>query len=322
MRMIGKNKKILVTGSSGFIGTNLVNHLLTAGLEVTGIDIIKPQYVIEDEHFQFYNYDLASKFPTIEENIDIVFHLAAYANPNLCKKNPDIAFRNNVQVTYNVLQLANKKNVENVIFTSSAQLYGNYPKYFPINESHPTYVTDNVYSITKKLCEDICNTFIQNEGLNVNIVRLFNIFGPFQSFDYLIPTIIKQAIEKNLIELWSKKPIKDFLYIDDLIEALICISGSKKSDLYNIGSGDEFKIKDIAEFIASKFNSDVKFLDRDVSGPLHLQCDNSKLKREFNWVPNISVFEGIKNTIDWNVQHIKKKLFMKNKIVSYTSFNV
>jgi nucleoside-diphosphate-sugar epimerase len=119
-------------------------------------------------------------------------------------------------------------------------LYGKNPKYLPIDENHPIDVADNVYSVTKKLGEDLCHIFSNTGKLHAIVVRLFNTFGPRQSNDYLIPTIISQAMTKRVIELWSEKPRRDFNYVSNTVDGILMAAekgASGKS--YNIGSGQE-----------------------------------------------------------------------------------
>jgi nucleoside-diphosphate-sugar epimerase len=287
-----------VTGSSGFIASHLISTLLDKKANVIGIDIKSPKkYQYSKKSFKYIRGNICEKLPTIKD-IDVIFHLAATASPNYCQEHPDEAFKVNVQGVFNMLEYAKQHKIPKFIFTSSAQLYGTNPKYLPIDETHPIVPTQNVYTVTKKLGEDLCNVY-SSKKLSVTILRLFNVFGPEQDFDYFIPTIIKQSIEKKYVELWSEKPTRDWNYVQNTVDALLAAGLSKKSDLFNVGSGIEIKTGKVARFIASKFNAKVKFQNIKVSGSLRLQCNSNKIKRILKWEPKISFDEGLLKTTDW-----------------------
>lgn len=297
--MSWRGKTVLVTGSSGFIGSHLTDRLALEQADVIGFDIVPPKYASERHNVKHIILDITSGLCTISRKIDVIFHLAAYAVPNLCETNPSEAFKVNVQGTYNMLRFASRNKIPKFVFTSSALLYGRIPIYLPIDEKHPTIPTDNTYCITKKLGEDLCSAFQSNTDLSVTILRLFNTFGPRQDPDYLIPTIIHQAITKKSIELWSDKPTRDFNYIDNTVDALLTVGSSAIGGLYNVGSGKEVKISEITYHIASRLGAQVRFLNKDVIGPLRLCCDNSKICDTFGWKPKTSFSEGIDKTLTW-----------------------
>jgi len=297
--MSWNGKSVLVTGSSGFIGSHLVKKLVSLGAKVIAIDIATPKITILDPNLEIINFDITSGKLPVKGKIDTVFHLAAYAIPNACENKPSKAFSVNVEGLFNVLKFAEEEKIEKFVFNSSAYLYGNNPRYLPIDEKHPINSIQNVYSITKKLGEDLCMTFKEHSKMSITILRLFNTFGPLQDFDYLIPTIINQAIRKGVIELWSDKPSKDFNYVENTVDALVKAGESSFDGIFNVGSGEENKVKDIANYIASEFDADVKFLDKEVLGSLHLICDYSKIKAQLGWEPRIGFREGLMKTVDW-----------------------
>lgn len=194
MNWTGKN--VLVTGASGFIGTHLIRTLLRENAKVFAVDTL-PYLSTNKDKVIFEQVDLADNPPSFKDEIKTIFHLAAYAVPKNCEENPGEAFRANVQGTFNILKFATQQNSSKFVFTSSALLYGRNPKYLPINEDHPIEPTENVYCMTKKLGEDLCHSFARKRDLSITILRLFNTFGPGQNGDYIIPTIIYQAMRKK-----------------------------------------------------------------------------------------------------------------------------
>lgn len=297
-----KGKDILVTGGAGFIGSHLCEALIARDCNVTVVDN-RPQTAVhlpKDHRMNVIEADVSSDMGNVKGSFDCIFHLAAYAVPTMCEKNPDEAFRTNVRGTYEVLKYASTSGSRKVVFTSSALLYGRQPSYLPIDEKHPVDGTDNVYSITKKLGEDICRAFRNSNHLSIAILRLFNTFGPRQTCDYLIPTIIAQAKENKVVELWSDKPTKDFNYVTNTVDALLAVAESTVTpDVLNVGSGEEINIATIAQMIAVKFGAEVRFLNREVLGALRSKCDYGLMSETFNWKPRVSFTEGLDMTIKY-----------------------
>jgi len=293
-----KNKNALVTGGSGFIGSHLVDRLLELGANVTILDAVPPK---TKEQAQALVCDISKKENIkIDSNVDFIFHLAALAYPKACNENPSLAFNINVSGTMNMLSLAVEKEVKKFVFPSSAQLYGRYPKYLPVDEKHPIEYEGNFYNITKKFGEDLCRSFYEIHGLPVTFFRLFNSFGPRQSREYLIPTIIHQALEKKVIELWNEKPTRDFTFVTDTVNAFIRAAESTYcGGPINIGSGTETQVGDIARQIASTLGAEIKFMNKEVIGSMRMCCDRGNAKKILGWEPEISFKEGLNRAISF-----------------------
>jgi len=305
-----ENKNVIITGGAGFIGSHLADVLVENGANVTAVDLISQFGSTNINHLkdviEIADVDITNEkdLEKINGDVDFVFHLAAYAVPTLCDKNPDIAFKINVQGTFNVMRFAIKKNVEKFVFPSSALLYGRYPQYLPIDERHPIEFSGNIYNATKKIDEDLCNHFHEKHNLPVVFFRLFNAFGPRQSLDYFIPTVIAQAIKTKEIELWSDKPTRDFTFVRDTANAFVKAAESRYiGGPINIGSGREVKTGDIARQIADSFGAKIKFLNKEVTGSMRLQCDNTKAREILGWKPEIPFEEGLDRTIEWFKQN-------------------
>lgn len=293
---------MLVTGAGGFIGSHLVESLVEGGADVLAMD-----------RFSMCGYNNLQRVKNsvsildadicdgikIDAKFDCIFHLAALASPVVCEKNPKDAFRINVHGTYETLSFALKSESKRVLFPSSALLYGKTPRRIPIDESHPVYAVDNVYSITKKLGEEMCKAFHDTGKLEVVVVRLFNTFGPRQKEDYLLPTIILQAMNNKVIELWSDKPTRNFNYVSNTVQGILIASEKGQSGrIYNIGSEEEIRIGELAQKIAKEFGAEVKFLNKETVGSSRLSCDRT-LMGTLGWKPRVSFFEGLELTINW-----------------------
>ncbi len=309
-----EGSKILITGGAGFLGSHLADTLLSFGADVVVADLpsmsTKNISHIADE-IKFIPCDISSlnDLNRLPEEVDYVFHMAAIANQIVCENNYELGFRTNVQGTFNMLNYALKKDVKKFIFPSAASLYGKYPKYVPIDENHPVDPTDSVYLTTKRFGEILCDMFYQKHALPVLYFRLFNTFGERQGKEYLFTTIISQAINNGYVDLWNDKPVRDFTYVKDIIDAFVCGLQTKFcGGPINLGSGKEISIGELAERIVNTLkekgvDSEIKFLNKEVIGPMRLLCDNTKAQRLLKWTPKTPLQEGINNTVSWYIEN-------------------
>jgi nucleoside-diphosphate-sugar epimerase len=311
MKTFWKDKKVMITGGLGFIGSHLAEKLLKFDADVTIIDLpgvsTKNVESVEDKlNIIYCDVSDIKEVKKINEKFDTIFHLAASASPSFCEKNQEIAFRNNVIGTFNMLKYSFDNKVKKFIFPSSAQLYDS-PKYLPIDEKHSVEFLDNYYTLTKKMGEDLCNIFNKKYGLPIIFLRLFNTFGPRQSSDYFMPTLILQGLNKKVVELWNDKPTRDFVFVDDTVRALMMAAESNFcGGPINIGTGRETKVGDIANQVAEKLNVKINFLNKEVVGAPRLCCNNSLAKEILKWEPKTSLEDGIKITIKWYEDNLNK----------------
>ena len=299
-----KEKRVLVTGGAGFIGSHLVDRLIELGSSVTVLDKITEENSNNVRHHK-------GKISLIDSDIaelgkehgafDYVFHLAALIVPALCDKKPKEAFETNVTGTFNVLKFAVDNGIKKVVFPSTALVYGK--KYLPVDENHPLELR-GVYSITKKLGEDLCEIYINDYGLKIAYIRLFNVYGPRQPQNFFLPTVISQALKDKHIEIWTDKTTRDFIFVSDVVNAFlkVCESDFVGGPL-NIGSGKETKVIDIVRKVAEKFNATIKVLDNAPPGIMRLQCNNDKARKLLNWEPKVEFDKGLELTIEWYKQN-------------------
>ncbi len=303
-----EGKKVLITGGTGFIGSHLVEALLDKGADITIVHKNKENRQRNLRHVEnkihFITHDISNS-AIVEKlsgfDFDYIFHLAATSSVHISEKLPDLAFGTNVFGTFNILKAATKmKNLKKIIFPSSAILYGKVPQYIPIDEKHPVHLTENVYNLTKGIGEHMFENFHKSHGLPILIFRFFNVFGPRQTTDFLIPSVIHQAINKKYIELWNDKPVRDFIFVSDVVVALI--KGAESDFIggpINIGSGKEINIGELSRQIAEKLNAEVKFLNLDVVGSSRLCCNNKFARSIIGWQPEVDFQEGLQKTIEW-----------------------
>jgi nucleoside-diphosphate-sugar epimerase len=302
------NESVVVTGAAGFLGSHLCQTLASNGARVVALDNVETGSSANLESLnggiQIISCDITKKddLQSYIRDSQTVFHLAAIASPRACKANFDLAFDVNVVGTKNILSAC--ENGQRVIFMSSASVYGE-PAYVPIDEDHPLDGKDP-YAATKIMAENLCRNYYQSYGVSVIIVRNFNAFGPRQSPEYIVPTLITQALNDNRIEIWSVKPTRDLMYVDNTIEALLRIAGSDElgGQVVNVGSGEEIQIGVLAEKVAQICGGvPLVDLNKDVIGSPRLVCDNAKLKETTGWKITVAFEEGLQRTTDWFRKH-------------------
>jgi nucleoside-diphosphate-sugar epimerase len=305
------NSKVVVTGGAGFLGSHLCQALVERGAKVTVVDDFSfsaaGNLAAISDDIQLVHHQLGGPSDSLEltEGWDVLFHLAAVADPRKCKEDFDLAFQTNVVGTKNILASCN--NNGRVIFLSTASVYGE-PEYVPIDEQHPLKGNDP-YAITKIMGEGLCKHYYENAGVPVTIVRNFNTFGPRQSRAYLIPTLIYQALTSEVVELWNPDPVRDFAYVSNTVDALLAIADTEKTLglTINVGGGEGIRAGDLAEKIGAMFQVPVVDLKKQVGGSAKLICDNSKLKTITGWSPTVTLEEGLSETIAyWRKQAEKE----------------
>ena len=318
------NKKILVTGADGFIGSHLTEMLVKQGAKVKAlsyynsfnywgwleaIDCLNEIEVISgdvrDPHF----------CKEITKDIDVIFHLAALIAIPYSYVAPDSYVDTNVKGTLNICQAAKENGCERVIHTSTSEVYGT-AQYVPIDEKHPLQ-PQSPYSATKIGADAMAMSFHSAFGLPVTTARPFNTYGPRQSARAVIPTIIGQiAAGKKQIKLGDLTPTRDFNYVLDTCRGFIALAECDKTigEVINIGSGVEISVGDTLDLIKKIMNSDVEFITDEQrlrpkrSEVFRLCCDNTKIHELTGFEPKYSIREGLEKTIAWftNPDNLRK----------------
>lgn len=280
-----KDKKIVVTGSSGMIGSNLTRKLKEEDAKVIpfsrseGVDLIKKENI-----------------PAVE-NVDIIYHLAAIMDVPYSFENPRDVISTNFMTTLNMLEVARENN--SLFIYTSSYLYGT-PEYLPIDEKHPI-APHNPYSQSKYLCEQLISGYVRDFDLRAIIVRPFNIYGPKSNEYFLIPTIISQLDSKE-IKLKNAVPKRDYLYVDDIIDLLIKIGKKMYTnfEVVNAGYGKSYSVRELAEMIIAIANSDANLVFENVTRKgevLDVVADISKAKNKYHWEPNVDFRTGIEKIL-------------------------
>jgi NAD dependent epimerase/dehydratase len=313
-----KITRVLVTGADGFIGSRLVEMLVSKGYKVRALS----QYNsfnnwgwLEDvpckDEIEILTGDIRDPHycKYITKDIDIIFHLAALIAIPYSYVAPDSYVDTNIKGTLNICQAAKENGNIRVIHTSTSEVYGT-AQYVPIDENHPTQ-PQSPYSATKIAADAMAMSFYNAFDLPVTIARPFNTYGPRQSARAVIPTIITQISNGvKEIKLGDVTPTRDFNYVDDTCRGFIALAECDESigETVNIGSNFEISIGDTLNLIKELMNSDVEFVvDENRIRPsksevFRLWCDNSKIKELTGFKSQVNIKEGLQKTIDWITQ--------------------
>ncbi len=297
---------ILATGGAGFIGTHVVNDLITKGHSVTVLDNLslgikeninpKANLIVGDIR------DSEAVTKSLK-NIDVVIHMAGLIVVPDSVKDPILYSQNNVMGTLNLLDCMRKVNVKKFIFSSSACVYGT-PEKLPITEDE-TIKPDNPYGASKAAVETFLQTFNVNYGIDAIILRYFNPYGPGEMHKpetHAIPNFIKAALNKKPIPLyWNGEQIRDFIYIDDLVKAHVDVLDLKGYQIFNVGTENGIKVKDVVDKIFKILGYEVPIKNSGKrAGDVEANyASSSKIQKVIGWKAETSLDEGLRKTIDF-----------------------
>ena len=319
-----KNKRVLVTGADGFIGSHLVEMLVEKGCQIRALSLYNSfnnwgwlEDISKLNEIEVLTGDVRDPFfcKKIIKDIDIVFHLAALIAIPYSYIAPSSYVETNITGTLNMIQAALDQNVSRFIHTSTSEVYGT-ALYVPINENHPLQ-PQSPYSASKIGADSMAMSYYNSFNLPLVIARPFNTYGPRQSARAVIPNIISQiAANKKELFLGDITPTRDFNYVKDTCFGFIKLAESENviGKTINIGSGTDISVKDLAALIKEKMNSDIKIVEDEnrkrpvKSEVFRLLSDISLISNLTFYEPVFSLEEGLINTIDWfmNPDNLKK----------------
>jgi UDP-glucose 4-epimerase len=298
-------KKILITGSSGTIGTRLGEKLLNLGYEITGVDwrINKWNEILEKRtiHLDLRNKNLVLR--KLPKKIDLIIHLAANARVYELVKNPDLV-RDNMITSYNILEYARINKIKNIIFASSREVYGNTKKAKHKEKDVKIENCESPCSASKISGEALIHSYHKCFGINYVIIRFSNVYGMYNESDRVVPLFIRKAIKNENLVVFGKDKILDFTYIDNAVDGAIKIIqkfDKIKNYTFNIATGKGTKILFVVQLIKKFLNSKSRIIIKQNRPGEVVKCiaDISKAKKLLNYEPDISIIEGIKKSIEW-----------------------
>lgn len=311
------NKKVLITGADGFIGSHLVERLLEEKCKIRAfvyynsfnswgwLDNLPKEKLAKIEIFTGDIRD-PNGVRKAAEGIDVVFHLAALIAIPFSYHSPDSYVDTNIRGTLNILQATRGQKCKKIIVTSTSEVYGT-AQYVPIDEKHP-FQGQSPYSATKIAADRIAESFYRSFNSPVCILRPFNSFGPRQSARAIIPTVITQVLAgKKQIRLGNIHPTRDFLFVKDTVEAFVEVAKSDKTigEEINIATQREISIGDLTKQIIGIMDKDIKIIVESVrkrpekSEVERLLGSNKKIKKLTLWKQRYSLEDGLRQTIEW-----------------------
>lgn len=328
------NKKILVTGAAGFIGSHLVIKLLKdyKDVSIVGIDNLNDYYdpklkeyrlnIIKElkGNFLFKKIDIADKTGLDElfkeYKFDIVVNLAAQAGVRYSISNPDAYIHSNIIGFYNILEEVRNNKIEHLVFASSSSVYGNNTK-VPFSEDDKVDNPVSLYAATKKSNELLAYTYSKLYDIPTTGLRFFTVYGPMGRPDMAYFSFTNKLLKNDKIQIFNYGNCKrDFTYIDDIVEGIINVMkksprGNIKYNLYNIGNSNPENLLDFVNLLA---NNLVKFelLNKDFNINDHLEllpmqqgdvettyADTSKLEKDFGFKPKTTLNDGLAKFVEW-----------------------
>ena len=306
------NKKVLITGADGFIGSHLTEALVRAGYETRAFVMYNSMgswgwldHAVSDikSNLEVISGDIRDPHGVSNAvyGCDIVLHLAALIAIPFSYHSPDSYVATNVTGTLNVLQAARRLGTERVICTSTSEIYGT-AQFVPITEEHPVNA-QSPYAATKVAADQLALSFHKSFGTPVAVLRPFNTYGPRQSARAVIPTIISQiAAGERKLKLGALHPTRDFTFVHDtaygFMQAMEC--QDCVGEITNIGSGFEISINDTVELIAECMGVEIEIVkDEQRTRPADSEVERlfagvQKAQRLFGWTPKYSGRDGFK----------------------------
>lgn len=312
-----RERRVLVTGAAGFIGSHLCERLLAMGAEVRamvhgnmrgsiGYLAAVPPELSKRLEIHGGNVRDAAFVRELTVGVDTVFHLAAITSVQYSYSNPDETVLTNVLGTLNVCNACRHEQVQRMVHTSSAGVYASAEGDTPIRETHPLKA-HNPYTASKLAADAVVESFHLSYDLPVVTCRIFNVYGPRIGKFLVIPSIILQLLRGNALKLGDPTPTRNFTYVDDIVDAFILMAESPKvlGDIVHFGSTEAITIGELARLIARLMGKTVAIqLDPDRLRPAKSEihrviADNTKAREVLGWKPKVRLKEGLKKTINW-----------------------
>ena len=327
-----KNKKILITGINGFVGSNLAKTLTQLGADVHGITLDKKKksllfYEKIDKKCKLYQGNISNKKFIFEllnkKKFEILFHLAAQVEVGVANKNPLTTWESNIRGTYNLLNnIVRKKNFKSIIIASSDKSYGSYPKkLLPYKENYPSKAI-YPYDVSKA-CADMISQTYASELFNLPIIttRFSNIYGPGQlHFSALIPDLARSIIRNvDFIPRGDGNDIRDYVYIKDIVDLYLLLAKNLykkpqlRGEIFNAGTNQPLTVKEIVRIFYfhkkefKKFSKVTKLMNKKkTKGEIPYQfMDYSKLNKFFGWKPKYKFVDTIDEVFEWYKNYFK-----------------
>ena len=300
-------KRALVTGAAGFVGSHLVDRLISEGYQVTGVDNLVTgkldnlNLANKSENFSFVKCDVSIELPSFNEYFDLIFHAASPASPPKYFKFPIETMMVNSVGTKNCLDLATSDGAR-LIYFSTSEIYGD-PLEHPQNEKYWGNVNPigprSIYDEAKRFGEALVAQYVRDNKVNAGIVRIFNTYGPrLDLFDgRVVSTFIRQARNNEALTInGDGSQTRSFCYVTDLVEGIFLMAKSSKFGPVNLGNPNEMTLNELVLEVNNFFEYKLKVENKPalVDDPVRRKPDISLAIKELNWKPVVELKEGLK----------------------------
>lgn len=301
-------RRILVTGSSGTIGTYLCEQLLARRYELTGVDK-KPNEWSTQVNARTEIADLRDKeaLERLKGKFDLAIHLAANARVYDLVKDPSMA-RDNFEMLFNVLEFARKSGIKRFIFASSREVYGNSDKL--VHDEDEAYVKncESPYTASKVGGEALVHSYRQCYGIDFVILRFSNVYGMYDTSDRVVPLFIRLASAGKPLTVYGRDKLLDFTYLSDAVDGIVRSIerfGSLRNDTFNIAAGKGTTILEVAQLINASLGKGNKVIvsESRTGEVVKYIADISKAKRLLGYEPKVAIAEGVRRSIEWYGSH-------------------
>ena len=309
-----KDKRVLVTGGGGFIGSHLTERLVELGAHTVAFVHYRGDgtcgWLDRSSHrseIEIVRGDICDRSSVAKamRGTEIVFHLAALIAIPYSYEAPFSYLRTNIEGTVNVLEAARMLGVSRIVHTSTSEVYGT-AESVPINEDHPLQA-QSPYAASKVGADQMARAYHFSFNLPVVTLRPFNSFGPRQSARAVIPATITQCLRGDRVGLGNLRPTRDFNYVTDTVSGFVLAAAAAEAvgKTINIGSGREVSIRDLAAKIAELVGREIDIVAEEErirpesSEVDRLLADNSRAREVLGWEPSVSFEDGLKHTVDW-----------------------
>ena len=300
------HKRVVVTGVAGFVASNLAKHLLNHGNSVIGIDDLSAGTIENvDPRVEFHKVDIRNpEIYPLMEGVDAVFHLAAKSSLTDCLAKPLEAAEVNTVGTLNVLEAARQAKVAKLVYSdTSAECEG--INEFPTKEDKIRPI--GVYGVSKHGGAAFCESYRLLYGMNITVVRYFNVYGPAQDWRRVVPPVMSAFIIRMLrgeqpIIYGTGEKRRDFIYVDDVNDFHLILMGDPRSNgrVFNVGTGVNFSISEIYTLVEELLHTGLKPIYKsDLPGEAQMTLADISSGLELGWQPKIDLHEGLRRSVDY-----------------------
>jgi nucleoside-diphosphate-sugar epimerase len=299
-------KNILVTGSSGTIGTALCESLLARGYQLTGIDIRHNKWSNQIDKLTIISDLRRVNFHTVlKKDFDLIIHLAANARVYDLVRRPKLA-RDNFLMVFNVLEYARSRDIKRLIFASSREVYGNSDNACRKENEVSVSSCESPYSATKLGGEALFHSYSYCYDVVPVILRFSNVYGKYDDSDRVIPIFMRRAMNNKSLIVFGEQKTLDFTYIDDCINGITHVvknfdRDGVKGNTFNIASGKGTSIMQVADIVKARTGSNSRIvIGGSRTGEVtNFIADITKARKLLGYDPKVNIQEGIEKSIEW-----------------------